>query len=194
MVLSDADALVPEADAPVDTARLRRLVNEQLSFVWRSVRRFGVPDADADDAVQEVFLVTSRRLAEIPEDKEKAFLYSTAARVAANARRSNKRRAAAYDSFEAAPVTEVQVTPEVLSDRLRARALLHAILEEMPEELREVLVLFELEELGIAEIASALDIPMGTVGSRLRRGRERFQAALARHQSRQEFKSKVVSS
>ena len=44
----------------------------------------------------------------------------------------------------------------------------------MPEELREMLVLFELEELSMQEISLALDLKMGTVASRLRRAREKF--------------------
>ncbi len=192
MVLSGpAPAAASGVETPDQAARLRRLVGEHISFVWRSLRRFGVSEADADDASQEVFLVTSRRLDEIPEDKERAFLYSTAARVAANSRRSRKRREAAYERYETAPM-ETQATPETMTDQLRARALLNGILETMPEELREVLVLFEIEELGIAEIAEALDIPMGTVGSRLRRGRERFKAALLRHEARQDFQARVM--
>jgi RNA polymerase sigma-70 factor (ECF subfamily) len=192
MVLSGpAPAAASGVETPDQAARLRRLVGEHISFVWRSLRRFGVSEADADDASQEVFLVTSRRLDEIPEDKERAFLYSTAARVAANSRRSRKRREAAYERYETAPM-EAQATPETMTDQLRARSLLNGILETMPEELREVLVLFEIEELGIAEIAEALDIPMGTVGSRLRRGRERFKAALLRHEARQDFQARVM--
>jgi RNA polymerase sigma-70 factor (ECF subfamily) len=168
------------------------MVTGHLSFVWRSLRRFGVWEADVDDATQEVFLVISKRLSEIPPEKERAFLYSTAVRVAANIRRSRKRRDAAYERFESAPPTELAATPETVSDQLRARQLLVVLLEYIPEDLREVFVLFEVEELGIGEIADVLQIPLGTVGSRLRRARERFKAALARHQTRQAFQSKAM--
>ena len=188
---SELSAGVPWA-AEADSARLRQLVKSHLAFVWRSLRRFGMFDADIDDAAQEVFLVISKRLDEIPVEKEKSFLYSTAVRVAANMRRSKKRRTAAYDKFEVAPATENQATPESISEQAQARELLNQLLEGMPDDLREVLVLFEIEELGIGEIAEVLQIPMGTVGSRLRRARERFKAAVARHQSRQAFQDKVT--
>jgi len=54
----------------------------------------------------------------------------------------------------------------------------------MEMDLRAVFVLFELEELSTAEIAATLEIPMGTVSSRLRRAREEFQAATKRYRAR----------
>jgi len=60
-------------------------------------------------------------------------------------------------------------------DDRRARALLDALLASMPLDLRTVFVLYELEELTMAEIARALDLPAGTVASRLRRAREAFE-------------------
>ncbi len=69
---------------------------------------------------------------------------------------------------------------EELSDQLRARALMDSVLSAMPSELREVFVLFELEELAVAEVAELLSIPIGTVGSRLRRAREDFHERVRR--------------
>ena len=74
-------------------------------------------------------------------------------------------------------------TQEELSDQLRARLLLDRILSEMTAELREVFVLFELEELAVAEVAELLSIPIGTVGSRLRRAREEFHERARRLKS-----------
>jgi RNA polymerase sigma-70 factor (ECF subfamily) len=73
---------------------------------------------------------------------------------------------------------------EELVDRARARAELEAILDRMPLDLRAVFVLFELEQMTMAEIAATLDLPPGTVASRLRRGRESFQAAVRRRGAR----------
>jgi RNA polymerase sigma-70 factor, ECF subfamily len=53
--------------------------------------------------------------------------------------------------------------------------VLDALLASLPLDLRTVFVLYELEELTMAEIARALDLPMGTVASRLRRARETFE-------------------
>jgi RNA polymerase sigma-70 factor (ECF subfamily) len=74
---------------------------------------------------------------------------------------------------------------EELIDRRRARVLLDEVLESLPMEVRAVFVLFELEEMTLSEIAALLGIPPGTAASRLRRGRELFQSAVARLKVRQ---------
>ena len=75
-------------------------------------------------------------------------------------------------------------TPEKLLDEERARALLYQLLSELEERLRVVFVMFELEGMSMPEIAEMLDIPVGTVASRLRHAREDFHARLHRHRAR----------
>ena len=75
---------------------------------------------------------------------------------------------------------------------LRARALLAHVMADMPEDLREVFVLFEIEEISIQDIATTLEIPIGTVGSRLRRARQAFQQAVTRHRARIGFRQGAV--
>jgi len=174
-----------------DSARLTRVAQEHLDFVWRCLRRFGVPAADADDAAQQVFLVAADKLSDVPVERERAFLFATAARIAANARRSIRRRQSAYDSLSMAP-EEPSVSQDELSDQLRARALLDQVMADMPDDLREVFVLFEIEEISIQDIAAALEIPIGTVGSRLRRARQAFQQAVTRHRARIGFRQGAV--
>jgi RNA polymerase sigma-70 factor (ECF subfamily) len=171
--------------------RLRRVATTHLDFVWRCLRRFGVPAADADDAAQQVFLVAAQKLDEVPVDKERSFLFATAARVAANARRSIHRRKRAYDNLAHVPEDPV-ATQDQLADQLRARALLDQVMESMPEDLRAVFVLFEIEEMSVYEIADAIGIPLGTVGSRLRRARKAFQDAVARYRAKHDFRRGAV--
>src|SRR5438552_2214196 len=71
-------------------ARLRLLMAAHFDFVWRSLRRLGLLDAEADDGAQEVFLVASRKLAQINTGSERQFLFATAVRVASTRRRSLK--------------------------------------------------------------------------------------------------------
>lgn len=175
----------------IDSARLTRVAHEHLDFVWRCLRRFGVPAADADDAAQQVFLVAADKLADVPVERERAFLFATAARVAANARRSIRRRQSAYDSLSQAP-EEPNVSQDELADQLRARALLDQVMADMADDLREVFVLFEIEEISIQDIATTLEIPIGTVGSRLRRARQAFQQAVTRHRARIGFRQGAV--
>ncbi|MEO6602799.1 MAG: sigma-70 family RNA polymerase sigma factor [Polyangiaceae bacterium] len=171
-------------------ARLARLVTEQFAFVWRLLRRIGVPASDADDATQQVFIAVSQRIQDIREDAERAFLFSTALNVGARARRSRGRK---REDFGVDLEQHVDPTPsqEELLDRQRTRELLDTLLEEMPVELRVVFVLYEIEQLTSVEIADIVAIPVGTVASRLRRAREDFAARVARVEARRNFGGKA---
>lgn len=174
-----ADADPPRPHARPDPARLRALVTDNFSFVWRSLVRLGVPRADAEDALQQVFLVASRKVEAIEAGREKAFLFGTALRIASRARRTQQRRREVLDGEPAERLDEAPGADDLL-DRARAKEQLQAILDEMPIELRAVFVLFELEQVTMAEIAALLSLPPGTVASRLRRAREHFEAATKR--------------
>ncbi|MEP7123379.1 MAG: sigma-70 family RNA polymerase sigma factor [Byssovorax sp.] len=169
----------PAATPAEVSARVRALVTAHFAFVWRSLVRLGVPRADAEDALQQVFLVASRKLDAIEPGREQAFLFGTALRIASRARRTHERRREVL-----APEPHEQLDPAAGVDELldlgRARAELEIILEAMPLDVRAVFVLFELEQITMAEIAAVLDVAPGTVASRLRRGRAHFQAAVKR--------------
>jgi RNA polymerase sigma-70 factor, ECF subfamily len=177
-------ALQPAADAGPAVDRLSSLFHQHFDLVWRTVRRLGVPPGAVDDATQEVFVIASRKLTVIEPGKEKAFLYGVAIRVAADARRANQRRGAASD-IEPDVLTDSSASADDLLDQKRARELLDAIIQRMPEDARDVFVLYELEGLTMAEISTALELAAGTVASRLRRARELFAAAVTRLESRQ---------
>jgi RNA polymerase sigma-70 factor (ECF subfamily) len=166
-----------------DPARIESFVREHHPFVWRVLRRSGLSPADADDAAQRVFLSAASRLADVAPSSERAFLYRTATRVASNARRSLQRRPdvpGLEESEEHAPWP----APDELLDQRRARDLLDRILGELSEDLRAIFILFEIEGLRSPEIADALEIPVGTVASRLRRARAEIEERVARHRSR----------
>jgi len=169
--------IVQESSTP--EVRLRQLFDTQFDFVWRSLRRLGVPELLADDATQEVFLVASRRLADIEIGRERSFLFATALRIASTTRRGIARRGD-HDDQAVDLLVDQTPGPDELADRQRARAVLDRILETMDLELRAVFVLYELEEMTMAEIAVTLELPPGTVASRLRRAREAFQATVSR--------------
>lgn len=155
--------------------RLDELVRQHLPHVYRLLRQLGVPTRDTDDATQQVFLVLNQRLSEVSDGSERAFLSATAVRIASRWRRTHQRR---REDDNAAPVSQrasIGPTPESQLERAQAEQLLLQILESLPEKLREVFVLFEIEELGLREISETLDIPQGTVASRLRLARERFR-------------------
>jgi len=175
--------------------RLTALVDAQYDFVWRSVRRLGVRDGDADDAAQHVFLVAARKLDAIREGCERSFLYQTALRVASDYRRSNKRRfeARLTDLPETIETADPALTTDELLDLRRARAFLDSILDQMPIDLRAVFVLHELEQTTMADIASLLSLPSGTVASRLRRARLQFGEILERDQDKRRISREALS-
>ena len=174
------EAPPPVAQVPTAAereARLARLLATHFRMVWRALRRLGVQAHAVDDAAQEVFIVVSRKLAQITPEHERRFLYGVALRVAANARRARAARPETPDSDTLELAQATTPSPEVLLDRKRARELLDAALERLPDDLRTAFVLFELEGCSAPEVAELLDIPVGTATSRLRRAREAFHGA-----------------
>lgn len=164
--------------ARVDEARLRRVVSAHFDVLWRFLRRLGIPESDVDDAVQEVILVLARKLDQVRDGSERSFVLSTAFRVASDMRRQVKRRR----EVDEAPLYERQspeLDPEAAAQQRHLALLLAQVLEQLTLELRDVFVLYELEDFTMAEIASVLELPPGTVASRLRRGREAFERLAA---------------
>jgi RNA polymerase sigma-70 factor, ECF subfamily len=160
-----------------------------FDFVWRSLRRLGLSNADADDGAQEVFLVFSRKLAAVPAQSEKRFLFATALRVASTRRRGLKRRREECLGEEEPESSRERSEPgpERLAELAHARRDLDEILLAMKLEQRAVFVLYELEEMTVPEIANVLELPVGTVSSRLRSAREEFDLSLRRLRAREQF-------
>jgi RNA polymerase sigma-70 factor (ECF subfamily) len=154
--------------------RLRVLVDRYVDFVARVLRNAGTPEAEIDDDVQRTFIAVANRLDDVRPEAEKSFLLQTALRMAAHARRTVARRREVHDS-DAQLRIQVPIQTEQLLDQKRARELLDDVLSTMAPDLRMVFVLYELEELSMIEISGALEIPQGTVASRLRRARADFR-------------------
>lgn len=169
-------ALDVRAPSHVHPARLERLFVAHYHFVWRTLRRLGVPEAAVDDGAQQVFMVASHRLADVSADKERAFLVGVAVRVAANSRRGQARRREDADS-DAVAEHPGPTNPEDLLEWKQRREKLDEWLAALSLELRAPFVLFELEGLSLLEIAQVLELPLGTVKTRLRKAREIFLEA-----------------
>ena len=159
-------------------ARLRELVDDYVGLVARILRNAGTAEADVEDDVQRVFIALASRLADVRLGAEKSFLVRTALHVAAHSRRTAARRREIVTD-RPPDVVDSFVGPEEMANRRQARRTLDQILGEMEGDLRAVFTLYEFEEMTTMEIAALLDIPCGTVASRLRRARARFRERVA---------------
>ena len=163
-----------------EASRLRALFDAHYANVWRLLRRFGVAEAQVDDAAQEVFCVIARRLGDVRVGSEKSFLYGVAIRIAADHHR--RRRAAPEHAhpLELEEVADPGPSPEACLEERRARELLDVVMDRLPLKLRTVFVLAEIEGMEVRHIAEVEGIPVGTAASRLRLAREEFSATARR--------------
>ena len=162
-----------------------RLFDEHAAYLCRVVHRLtGSPEL-AEDVVQEVFLLAYDRRHEL-EDRTgiRTWLYRVAVNHVRHRRRSFARYRGLLDRFKAEPAPrQDDDTPDERASRQERGMLIHQCVQRLSEKQREVFVLYELEELEGAEIASILDVPVNTVWSRLRLARQAFRkqwAAVAR--------------
>jgi RNA polymerase sigma-70 factor (ECF subfamily) len=163
------------------------LYTEHAQFVWLSLQRLGVREPDLEDLLQEVFMVVHQQLPNF-EGRSKAttWLFGICFRVAAAHRRRAYRRREELGN-EKAEQMAASDDPEELTAALQARRQLDAALDTLELEKRAVFVMFEIDGLSCQEIANIVDVPVGTVYSRLHSARADFQKALGRMKARQKF-------
>jgi RNA polymerase sigma-70 factor (ECF subfamily) len=162
----------------------RAVYDQHYDFVWRSLRRLGVREADVPDALQEVFLVVFRRLQEFEgRARLTTWLFRICIRVAHDRHRLAHNRRELLDEKVMDDLADESDDPTRQAERREDAALLELALDRMDLDQRAVFTLFELEEMSGEEIAEALQIPLGTVYSRLRLGREAFRKVFQRIQA-----------
>jgi RNA polymerase sigma-70 factor (ECF subfamily) len=161
-----------------------------VDYVWNAVCRMGVHGADADDLVQEVFVIVYRRLGEFEGRSQlKTWVFRIMVHVVqhyfrTNARRPGDRAAEKGTEIHALVATQ-EMGPLGEIERLEARRVLDRLLSELDEAKRIVFVLAEVEQMTLAEIAEVVEANANTVGSRLRTARREFEKALARFRARE---------
>lgn len=151
-------------------------------FVWRSLQRLGVPPADLEDALQEVFVVVHRRLDTFRgSSRMTTWLFGIALRVAGRfRRRPHVRREQLEAEISEHAATEPGAGPEANALDREAREQLRQVLDALDPPKRAVFVMFEIERLACGEIAEELGVPVGTVYSRLSAARAQFAKAASR--------------
>ena len=167
------------ASSPPAAPRFEEVFAACAPLVWRTMRRLGLREADAEDLAQEVFVVIHRKLPEFEgRSKLTTWVYGICVRVAADhRRRAHVRRETLADAEPEPAVAPAQ--GEALA-RGEARALLDTVLQELDDDKRAVFVLYEIEELPMAEVAVALNTPLQTAYSRLHAARKLVTESIAR--------------
>jgi len=151
----------------------------ELDYLIGSLRRLGVPYSDTEDVLHEVFLVMLTRWDDYDRARPlRPWLFGIAFRVASTHRRKGTREVLG-DDHEAEDLRE---GPDEEVAAMQGRALLFEALGQVPLERRAVLIMHELDETSMRDIAKQLTIPLFTAYSRLRKARQELDLALARLQ------------
>ncbi len=169
------------------TPTFEEVYDAQFAFVWRLVKRQGVPDEHVDDVCQEVFIIVHRRLPEFEvRAKVRTWIYQIVTNVVRNQRRSIQRKSVHVRScgpvLDPDEIKGEEPSPEVGVRQKEAAAVAREILMEMSEKRRMVFVLAELEGMSLKEVAEATGEGFHTVRSQLRTAREEFQRQARRRQ------------
>src|SRR4051794_5744303 len=179
----DAGGAHDQPDAP--------FVQEALSYIdslYGTAMRLTRRPADAEDLVQDTYLKAFRAWRQFQRGTNlKAWLFTILHNTYRNVRRHDVRNPVDVDSEAVDRAADGNAgesdTPEQLLSRATLDADLQAALDALPDAFRQAVWLRDVEELSYAEIARVLDVPIGTVMSRISRGRralfERLQARRA---------------
>jgi len=168
----------------------RALYESHFGFVWRNLRRLGVPESSAEDAAQDVFLTVHRRYGTYDArwSRVETWLYGILIRVASDHRRARRRRRRRFDS--SADLDAVleragshEASPDEVVARHEALELLESALDALGDKKRTVFVLVDIEQLSVPEAAEALGVNVNTAYWRLRAARKEFDRALVRLRS-----------
>ncbi len=150
---------------------------QELAYVHRSFRRLGTAPSEVEDLAQDLFLALRRSWSEYdPNRPLRPYLFGFAFRIAAAHHRKRNREVA----FGIVEMDDGGPGPEETLETKQARALVLAALDRIPLPRRAVLVMHELDDVPVSEVAAVLQIPLFTVYSRLRKARRELQAGMRR--------------
>ena len=186
------DSTGVEASAVLDAAAgsavdIDALYAEHATFIGRVLSRLTGHGAHVDDLIQETFLIAFRKRDTFDgRSTHRTWLYGIAARLAMRHRRGVGRWLRALGVFSDEPAHHVVVSPDREIDRARASAVVQDVLADLPFKQREVITLYELEELEGNEIAVLLGIPVNTVWTRLHHARKRFEESMRKRIRRED--------
>jgi RNA polymerase sigma-70 factor (ECF subfamily) len=155
------------------------VVVPHLNAAFNYARWLTRNDADAEDLVQDAYLRALRFFSSLRDDNARAWLLTIVRHTWYGRFTARERvaRTTAFDEREDERVGEA-LDPEALAMQQQVVDRVRRAIEELPPDFREVIVLRELEGLSYKEMADVINVPIGTVMSRLSRARERLLPVL----------------
>jgi RNA polymerase sigma-70 factor, ECF subfamily len=165
-----------------DDAEFTRTALSHIDSLYGTALRLTRRAADAEDLVQDTYLKAFRSSHQFePGTNLKAWLFTILHNTFRNIRRHDGRSPVDVDSEaveRAAGDGETDLSPEQILSRQTLDADLQASLDALPDAFRQAVWLRDVEELTYAEMAQVLDVPIGTVMSRISRGRRALSEGL----------------
>ena len=168
---------------PKQTARFKKIVMPHLAIMLRAAQYMTHRKPEAEDLVQEAAIKAMRAIDQFQDGTDaKAWLMTILWRVHIDAQRSGKHRAktmsidqAEMDLPDRKPILDTtfdpqKSKPETLMERFSDKEIIDA-LKSLPEEIRWTLLLVDIELMNHADAAKILEVPTGTIKSRVHRGR-----------------------
>jgi len=161
---------------PSDEACIEAYQRE-IDYVFRTLRRLGVSPSEVDDLAQEVFLALRQAWREYdPGRPLRPYLFGIAFRIASTHQRRRRREVV----LAVVEPDELSPGPDQALQAKQTRAVVLAALEKLPLPRRAVLVMYDLDDVPMDQVAAALGIPLFTAYSRLRKARQELEAVLRR--------------
>jgi RNA polymerase sigma-70 factor (ECF subfamily) len=158
------------------------IVQEHARFLYRVAHSVLRHPQDAEDAVQDALLKLYRGESWREMREERAFLARVVWRTAIDRR---EKRLVGFESEGAElRLPDLRPTPERIVEAGDERALLHELIDELPAEMRETLLLSAMEEMSSREVGEVMGVPEGTVRTRLMRARSELRAGFGERKIR----------
>jgi len=150
---------------------------QEISYVFHALRWLGAKPQEIEDLAQEVFIALRRSWPHYDASRPlRPYLFGVAFRVVSMQRRKRKREVA----FATLEVQDGGPGPDDALQAKQARATVLRALEKIPLRRRAVLLMHDLEEVPMRQVATSLSIPLFTAYSRLRKARTELEAAVRR--------------
>jgi RNA polymerase sigma factor (sigma-70 family) len=165
--------------APNKFSRFEQAILPHLDAAYNLARWLMRNEVEAADAAQDACLRALRFIGGFRGHDGRAWLLAIVRNTCYSRLRQDtiRERETEFDDEIHSSETEA-VNPEALLEKSRDSEMVRRAIEELPAELREIVVLRELDGLSYKEIADIVEVPIGTVMSRLARARKRLQQAL----------------